>query len=301
MDKVTILNIQRFSLEDGPGIRTTIFLKSCPLRCLWCANPESQHKKKELMIDWNICIGCKLCVSACEYGATTYENNRIVFDRKRCVLCGKCEEVCPVNAREIAGKDMSYNEIVEQVKSDKIFYDNSGGGVTVSGGEPTLFPEFITYLSKVCKKNNIHLAIETCGYCQWDSLEKISDEVDLILFDIKHIDPIKHKELTGRTNKLILDNLKKLSEQKDCNIIVRYPLIPGYNDDYKYVEELGKYLAKIGKIERIEILPYHRLGISKYDQLDKEYQLRDLKPPEEEETKKIRNKLKLYDLDVVVL
>lgn len=300
MKKVPVLSIQRFSVHDGKGIRTTIFLKGCPLRCLWCANPESQLSKKELMVDAKTCINCGSCIKVCKIGALEYLNGMVNIHREKCVTCGSCTKVCPVNALKIAGKEMGYEEILEIIKRDKEFYDNSGGGITVSGGEPTLYPDFLKFVALECEKNKIHRALETCGFFNWNALNGIIGMYNLIFFDIKIVNLKKHIKLTGQSNDIIINNLQKLSNKysKKLEIIIRYPLIPGYNDGWEDIEALANLIKKIDNNLPLQVLPYHRLGISKYDQTGRNYQLIEVKPPDSKEMEEVEKQLRGYHLNI---
>jgi len=293
-NNINVSNIQRYSIHDGPGIRSTIFLKGCPLKCSWCANPESQSMNNELMYDSNLCIRCKKCVSACLYNAIIYNQNNIKLLRDNCIVCGACVNVCPTKALELAATKMTYKDVFKEVIKDKIFYDKSNGGVTISGGEPSLHMEFLNYISKACRERNIHIAIETCGYCEWDSMNKIGELFDFIYYDIKQINEKKHIKFTTKSNKIILSNLRKLLNKyhSKTDIVLRYPLIPGCNDSKGDLDNLIYFLKSLDHIVKIEILPYHRLGISKYQKLGRKYYLNDIKPPDNKKIEDVEFYLK---------
>ena len=265
--KGIVFNIQRYSIHDGPGIRSTVFLKGCPLRCFWCQNPESWNVKPEIMLNRNLCTLCGRCIDVCPGKACSISGNKLVIDRSRCTGCGKCENVCVNHARSIAGKLMSAGEVLEEVLKDRVFYRNSGGGVTISGGEPGIQHEFALRLLRHLKDENVHTALETCGHIPWENLEKLIKYLDLVLYDLKHIDPSEHKRATGVSNLLIIENLKRISALR--KVIVRVPLIPGFNDSPEHIRSVNGFVRKeIGPVE-IDLLPYNKLGEIKYEHLDR--------------------------------
>ena len=246
--KGTVFNIQRFCVNDGPGIRTTVFLKGCPLSCVWCHNPESQRFEPEILFYNDKCTGCGRC---------------------KCVTAADRDFVCFNGAKEICGKTVSANEVTAEVLKDKPFYENSGGGVTLSGGEPLAQYDFSLELLKKAKENGIHTAIETCGYAEKSKILEIAKYVDLFLFDCKETDQELHKEYTGFDNKIILDNLKALSDA-GSKIILRCPIIPGFNDRAEHFKGISEIAGKLSGIEHIEVEPFHPLGESKYSALGRE-------------------------------
>ena len=250
--KATIFDIQRNSFVDGPGIRTTVFFKGCNMRCKWCHNPESQSAKKQMMFYKDKCIGCGKCAAVCPH------------QLKKCDFCGKCELYCPADARKICGREYSVDEVFNEIAKDKIFYENSGGGATFSGGECMLQTDFLCEILKKCKENGIHTAVDTAGNIPWQYFEKILSYTDLFLYDVKAISDDLHKQGTGVSNRLILENLEKLSGRKD--IVVRIPLIGGFNDSESEVSCIAEFLKHI-KCEKVEILPYHAMGEHKYEAL----------------------------------
>lgn len=291
-------NIQKCSLHDGPGIRTLVFLKGCPLRCLWCANPESQKNVPEILFDENRCIGhkeCGWCVDVCPSDAIKkLETGKVSINRKVCTTCGKCAQICPSKAITLMGKYMSINDVLEMVKGDDAFYWRSGGGITVGGGDPVYQAEFTRQLLGKCKERGMDTAIETAGYANFADLEKISQYANLIHYDIKHIDPVKHKKFTGVSNELILDNLIRLSNTfPQTPIIVRTPIIVGFNDSEEVIESIVNFLRGVRKLIKYELLPYHGFGESKYYSLGRCYSLVGVQPPNKEHMvrlKKIVNK-----------
>jgi len=276
-DSGLIFDIQRYSIHDGPGIRTLIFMKGCPLKCLWCANPEGQLSYPEMMYSENKCIQCWECIKLCPLKAISKNNdNNISIDREVCNNCGKCSTECYSEALQFVGKYISNNEILRLIEKDRTFYDISNGGITLSGGEPLSQIKFVKELLKICKNKGINTAIETCGYTEWRNIKSIIGLVDTFFYDIKHMDPQKHLELTGVSNEIILQNLKKLSLLHP-NIIVRFPLIPGYNDQEENLDLMVSFLNKLDSIKKIEIMPYHRFGSIKYEHLGRYYELKKLK------------------------
>jgi glycyl-radical enzyme activating protein len=271
--KGLIFDIQRFSLHDGPGIRTLVFLKGCFLRCKWCANPEGQNFESEMLFDNRKCIICKKCVEICPNKANEYDEkiNKIVYYRSKCKLCGKCINNCLVDARRIAGKWYSASEIVDIAIEDEVFFRNSGGGITLGGGEPTFQYDFIYELLGKLKKKNINTAIETCGFTKWGKLNSIASLTDWIIFDIKHIDSKKHIIYTGVSNTIILKNLEKLLKVKK-NVIVRLTLITGFNDSKAEKEKIIDFVRSINKNVSIDYINYHEYGKFKYNLLDRSYE-----------------------------
>lgn len=282
-----VFNIQRFSVNDGPGIRTLVFFKGCPLKCIWCSNPESQKISKEVSYIKKICIKCQLCVKNCPQGALFFYKNNIFYSDKNCILCGKCVQLCPVNARKIEGKEYTVEELFKEVYKDIVFFKTSGGGVTISGGEPYSQYEFLNSFLKKCRKEGLNTAVETCGFVEWEKIKKTVDSIDLFLFDIKHMDTQIHKKLTGIDNALILNNLKNMLSL-DLNLIIRFPLIPGFNDDKKNLNNICVFLKSINYKKEIHLLPYHRLGMNKYQHLGKSYKLNQLKPPGKEKISTVK-------------
>lgn len=262
-----VFNIQKYSIHDGPGIRTTVFLKGCPLRCYWCQNPESQKKEPEIILFKDRCTLCGRCVAVCPSGASSLSVASSIIDRSKCTGCGKCVEACPNDARQLVGKYMTVDEVVEEVLKDVKFYQNSGGGVTLSGGDPIAQLGFALAILKRCKEAGLHTALETCGYTRWSTMEKLLKYTDLVLFDIKHMDSKKHIEGTRTPNSIILKNAKRIAQLKPLK--VRVPLIPGFNDSVEHISQLARFVRKELGFVDIELLPYNKLGEVKYDRLDK--------------------------------
>ena len=271
--KGLIFDLQRFCVHDGDGIRTTVFFKGCILNCLWCHNPESKSKKPELRFIENKCIGCGECERVCKSGCHTFTNGRLI-DRQKCNSCFDCVSVCH-GALEVCGIEKTVEEIIQEVLKDKAFYDNSGGGITLSGGEPLVQTEFAKQLLIEAKNNGLNTCLETCGYTEWKNLEEILPFVDTFLWDYKESDEILHKRYTGVYPKLILDNLRKLNE-RGAKIVLRCPIIPTFNDRVEHFEAIGKLAQSLDGIIRVEVQPYHPLGKDKSKQIGKKYPLEDL-------------------------
>ena len=272
-----IFAIKRFEIHDGDGIRTTLFLKGCPLRCQWCHNPEGLIMNPEIGYLPARCIGCGVCAEACD--AHTVGPDGHVYDRIRCTGCGKCAENCLGGALSFYGKEVSPEEILPKLMEDADFYRESGGGVTLSGGEPMLQSEFTRDVLRLLKQNGVHTALDTCGFAPWEEYEKVLPWVDLVLFDVKAADEAVHQRCTGQPNCLILENLKRI-DACGKTIDVRIPLGPGMNDDQ--IEGIGKILKGLNSLRSVKILPYHNYSTSKYASLDKEYPLPEVEPPVQE-------------------
>lgn len=286
MKQAAIFNIQRFSIHDGPGIRTTVFFKGCPLSCLWCSNPESQKTGCELEVVAGNCIGCGACMKACPNGAISFSEEGVCVDRAKCRGCGRCARECYAKALKYVGETMTTEEVFEEIKKDMVFYKNSGGGVTFSGGEPLLQGEFCLEVVKRCREEGIHTAIETSGYGEPQIAEELAGQLDLIFFDIKHSDPEIHKKLTGVSNERILENLRRM--QKDAKtIIVRTPIVPGYNDGEENVRRTAELCGELEKVKEWELLPYHNLGEHKYEAIGKAYGLAGEETPRAEQMERL--------------
>lgn len=278
-----VFNIERYAVDDGPGIRTLVFLKGCPLRCEWCANPESQVAGIQVMYHQNKCRGCGRCLDSCpEHAIRTDEEFGLVTDADRCTGCGTCVDACYYGARERIGRAMTVDEVMGVIEKDRMFYEVSGGGVTVSGGEPFFQHEFAGELLKRCKAAGLNTAIETSGFAPWKAIEPALPFLDLVFYDVKHTDPEAHREYTGVSNELILANLQKLARARPA-VIIRVPFIPNRNDAPEVQREIYKLAGGFDNVVRVEVLPYHRLGIGKYRGLGRRYKLDAVTPVRKDE------------------
>jgi pyruvate formate lyase activating enzyme len=269
MESGMVFNIQRFSLHDGPGIRTTIFFKGCPLNCMWCQNPEGISLRPLLLQYPGRCLGCSSCIDICEQQAIVKGTTGVRIDHQRCNLCLKCAAVCPVEAIQVAGKVVTVEELIIEAHKDRLIFEESGGGVTISGGEPFMQPEFMIALLRRLKNEGFHTAVETSGYAPWASVEEAAKFIDLFLYDLKLIDSVSSEYYLGVQNSLILDNLKRL-QQSGTNLQVRMPLIPQVNDDQENIEQTVKFLSECG-ITELELIAYHNLGTAKYAAIGLDY------------------------------
>lgn len=279
----TIFNVQHFCVNDGPGIRTTVFFKGCPLRCAWCHNPESHKIQRELMYDAERCVGCARCVSVCPKGAHRIENGTHIFDRSLCGVCGECVSACLSDALEIAGERRSVDEIMSEVRKDAIFYRNSGGGMTLSGGEPLMQSEFAIALLSLARAEGIHTAVETCAYASEETILSVAKHTDLFLFDWKCTNEALHLKYTGVDNKEIRRNILAV-DAMGVKSILRCPIIPGVNDTEEHFKGIGALAARLKNLLRIEIEPYHSLGVHKYGRLDRADDTREFGIPDAEQT-----------------
>lgn len=280
----TVFDIQRMSVHDGPGIRTTVFLKGCPLRCLWCHNPESNRVKPELAFYENLCIGCGDCMEACPNGCHSLSEKGHGIDRSHCAACGVCESAC-TGALKVIGKIYTVEEVMYEVRKDVRYYRTSGGGMTVSGGEPLMQPEFACALLAAAKAEGLHTCIETAGYVSWEALEKAAPLVDLFLYDIKETDPERHKQYTGVRNERIRENLIRLDEM-GCSVIMRCPMIPGLNDREDHLQGIAALANRLKHVQMIHIEPYNSFGESKSKSIGAEYALKGLEMPEDEQVER---------------
>ncbi len=286
--KGVIYNLQRFAIHDGPGIRTLVYMKGCPIRCSWCSTPQTQKSTFELLHVETHCRKCGRCVEACPIDAIALsEAAGISIDRKSCTLCNDCVEACPNQAYESAGQFMTVEELFKEIQKDSPFYRRSNGGVTVGGGEPTLQHEFVAEFLKRCRRQYIHTAMETCGYAKWEHLETLLPHLDLVFFDIKHMDSRVHKELTGVPNERVLENARRAAAL--VPVIVRITTVPGYNDSPDNISATAKFAADLGEnLQRVELLPYHQYGTQTYGRLGRRYELEDVEPPTDEHMKRLK-------------
>jgi pyruvate formate lyase activating enzyme len=270
-----VLSINRMTIHNGPGIRTLILFKGCPLHCLWCSTPESQKAEPEIAIYPSKCILCGQCVPVCPLNAIDLTNETISINRSRCNNCGKCAEVCPSESIRLLGQLMKVEELLDEVKKDFIFYKHSGGGVTISGGEPLLNPDFNKKLLRVLKEEGISVGVDVCGHVPWASIEQILPYIDFFLWDIKHMNSKKHEELTGVPNDLILGNARSVSE-RNIPLYIRIPVIPGYNDSEENIRATCEFARGLSSVVEINLLPLHHLGKGRYESLNRAYPIANI-------------------------
>ena len=304
--KATIFNIQKYNMYDGEGIRTLVFFQGCPLRCKWCANPEGLMKKHRVMLKNNLCVNCGACVSVCPVSIHTISKETQKHEVNHdidCIGCGKCKEACLKSAISIIGETKTISELLEIIEEDRTFYEMSGGGVTLGGGEVLMQPEAATSLLMACKQAGINTAIETCGYTKLETILKVAEFVDLFLFDIKNINSDRHFQLTGVRNEQILENLQELLRRK-YNVKIRMPLLKGINDSQDEIEKTMEFLLPYKDYKNfkgIDLLPYHKMGVNKYNQLGMEYPIKDDPSLKNEDLDRIEGWIKKYDLPVKVI
>ncbi len=293
--KARIFEIKRFAVHDGDGIRTTVFFKGCPLKCVWCHNPEGIGFKPQLAFWRNKCISCGECIKVCMQNAHKFENGIHIFDRDKCISCGKCEEACFNGALNLYGMEMSVKELMPILLEDKAFYDNSGGGVTLSGGECLCQADFCVELLKELKENNINTAVDTCGFVSKETIERVMPYTDVFLYDVKAFDENVHIRCTGQSNKIVLENLKYID---DCGkpIEIRIPFVPGFNSEQ--IEKIAEFMSGLKNLTKVRVLPYHNYAGSKYESLDMLNTLPE-KLPTEEELQKAEEVIKLYGIKIV--
>jgi len=296
-----IFNIQRFAIHDGGGVRTLVFMKGCPLRCLWCSNPEGQKNHPETGFMATRCVGAETCQARCldacaEHALALSGEGRPGIDRKVCAHCGKCSDACYYGALELVGRAMTVEEVLSEVEKDRAFYRRSGGGVTIGGGEPLMQAEFVARLLAACRDRHLHTAIETTGFGSREQLRNVLEHVDLVYLDIKHMDPQRHRELTGVSNARVLQNVRSVvTSHRQYEIIVRVTIVPGYNDSEENIATSARFAAELG-CEKIELIPYHRLGVAKYGQYGMQYELVGVDPPTEERMERLRSLAKSLGL-----
>lgn len=299
-----IFNIQKYNIYDGPGIRTLIFFNGCPLRCKWCSNPEGINPKFEIMFKKNSCVDCGDCLPVCPVGIHSMVGGKHVINRNiDCIGCGKCVETCTENALAVSGEYKTLEELLDVIEDDRLFYETSGGGVTLGGGEPLMQPEFAAELLKKCKQVSINTAIETCGYSSKEAILKVAQYTDLFLFDLKHVDSDSHNRLTGVYNDRILENLREILNG-GSNVRIRMPILKDVNTSRNEIEGIMRFLIPYKdypNFKGIELLPYHKFGVNKYEQLDQVYPIEGDPSLSEEELDRIELWIKNYDLPVRVV
>ncbi len=289
--KGKIFDIMRYAIHDGPGIRTTVFLKGCPLQCWWCHNPEGISSTNDLAYFNYKCIHCETCVNVCPVRAIRFETDKQIINRAACTLCGVCAEACPTGALRIIGRETTVKELIKEIEKDVILYDSSGGGVTFSGGEPLFQPLFLKEALKECKNRKIHAALDTSGYASPKVFKSIAEHVDMFLYDLKVVDDVEHKKYTGVSNRLIIKNLKALMEKgRGKDVIIRFPIIPSINDTVENVKRLTTFVQQLKGVKEIDLLPFHDVS-EKYMRIGRKYLMQVYNAPSEEKLKQIKAEL----------
>ncbi|MFC1977918.1 glycyl-radical enzyme activating protein [Chloroflexota bacterium] len=296
----TIFNIQKFSVHDGPGIRTTVFMKGCSLQCRWCSNAESINPKPELGVIRGICNNCGKCIKACPEEAIGFDNDGVIqFNRALCTACGECIALCSPGAITVYGKQITVDDVFKEVSRDKSFYEGSSGGITVSGGEPLRQANFVAVLFQKCRREGISTCLDTCGYAATDKLKEVLEFTDYVLYDIKHMDADCHRRFTGVPNDLILNNAKFVASS-GIPMLYRIPLIKDVNDTTHNITETAQFVKALGNGAAVELLPYHRLGIGKYQTLDKPYPGEDFITPSSEEIESVKHIFEEYGIPCTI-
>lgn len=300
MTQPLIFDIRRYSINDGPGIRITIFMKGCPLKCAWCHNPESQSPKVQKLYTASKCIGAQDCIEVCPEDALTLTPDGIITDSEKCTLCGLCADACPSKAIEMSGKLYNTNELVSIIERERVHIDQSGGGVTFSGGEPLMHPEFLIEMLDACGKIGLHRAVDTCGFVSTETLLEVAKHTDLFLYDVKLMDPVKHKKWTGVDNRLILKNLMLLAET-GANINIRIPFIRNVNTAVEETTKMAKFISRLpGKTPAVNLLPYHNIASGKYKKLEMDYNSEEMEEPTDPEIQQAIEIFNKFDIEVEV-
>ena len=282
-----VFNIQKYSVNDGPGIRTTVFLKGCPLRCRWCSNPESQQIQPELLWNGKTCLHCHHCEEICPQKAVRFIDDRIIIDKRQCIMCGNCISECPSHTLQAAGERKTVAEVMEAIVQDIPFYQESGGGMTISGGEVFLQADFAKELLTAAKEEGVHTCIETTGCCSGELFSQMLQHVDHLLIDLKHYDSQMHQQFTGVSNDIIVQNIKA-AIASGISMLIRIPVIPGFNDSLQDAESFSKLLKLIGA-DKCQLLPFHQFGETKYSQLGRKYDYEDTDALHREQLEDYRN------------
>jgi pyruvate formate lyase activating enzyme len=298
--KRLVLSITRMTVHNGPGIRTLILFKGCPLRCLWCSTPEAQKDEAEIALYPDRCIRCEQCVPVCPTNAINLTGETVNINRATCNNCGKCAHVCYTEAIKLLGQEMTIEELLTEVKKDAIVYKHSRGGVTISGGEPLLNPEFTQELLQAFKEENISVGVDTCGHVPWTSIEKVLPYIDFFLWDIKHMNDEEHRKFTGVSNKLILNNARSVSE-RNIPLYIRVPLIPGYNDSEENIRATCEFARDLSSLVNIDLLPLHHLGKARYDSLNLAYPIADIPLITDSDLHNIKRLVESYQLNCSIV
>jgi len=299
MESGLVFNIQKYSLHDGPGIRSTVFLKGCPLCCAWCHNPESMRSVPEILVVDSRCIACGECREACPLSDAVPGTGPLPARVTDCLRCGACTDACPTEARQLLGRKRPVQEVVDEVLKDRVFYEESGGGVTVSGGEPLAQPRFLIALLQSCREHGLHTVLDTTGLGQTEHLLAAADHADLVLYDLKTFDSDLHRRLTGVSNEAILENLETLCRRHQ-GVWIRLPVVPGYNDDLKDLGRMARFVAGLKGIQQVSLLPFHRTGFHKWQRLGMSRSLDEVAPPTPERLQTILNLFTAEQLTVHV-